>query len=111
MSEADPTVAGEMYGRVLTATVVGIRGYPVTVEAHVGRGLPALVITGMPGSSVQDARERVRPAVEGAGLTWPLRRITINLAPANIRKDGPGFDLPVALGVLAASAQVPAREV
>ncbi len=110
MSATDPTVAGEMYGRVLTATVVGIKGHPVTVEAHVGRGLPALAITGMPGSSVQDARERVRPAVEGAGLTWPLRRITVNLAPANIRKDGPGFDLPIALGVLAASAQVPARD-
>jgi magnesium chelatase family protein len=109
MSSALPTLTTEMYGRVLAATVVGIRGYPVTVEAHVGRGLPALTITGLPGSGVQDARERVRPAVEGAGLTWPLRRITINLSPATIRKDGPGFDLPIALGVLAASAQVPAR--
>jgi magnesium chelatase family protein len=96
-----------MYGKVLAATVVGIQGYPVTVEAHVGRGLPALTIAGLPGSGVQDARERVRPAVEGAGLAWPLRRITINLSPASIRKDGPGFDLPIALGVLAASAQVP----
>jgi magnesium chelatase family protein len=74
----------------------------------VGRGLPALVVTGLPGAGVQDARERVRPAVEASGLTWPLRRVVVNIAPANVRKEGSGFDLPLALGVLAASAQVPA---
>jgi magnesium chelatase family protein len=97
-----------VYGRVLSVAVLGIRGRIVLVEAHVGRGLPALVVTGMPGAGVQDARERVRPAVEASGLTWPLRRVVVNLAPANVRKDGTGFDLPLALGVLAASAQVPA---
>jgi len=96
-----------MYGRVLSVAVVGIRGRVVSVEAHVGRGLPTLVVTGLPGAGVQDARERVRPAVESSGLTWPLRRVVVNLCPANVRKEGPGFDLPVALGVLAASAQVP----
>src|SRR5436309_4058786 len=97
-----------MYGRVFAVAVVGVHGRLITVEAHVGRGLPALVVTGMPGAGVQDARERVRPAVEASGLTWPLRRVIVNLAPANLRKDGSGFDLPLALGVLAASAQVPA---
>jgi magnesium chelatase family protein len=96
-----------MYGRVLGVAIVGIEGRIVTVEAHVGRGLPALVVTGLPGAGVQDARERVRPAVEGSGLTWPLRRIVVNLCPANVRKDGTGFDLPIALGVLAASGQIP----
>jgi magnesium chelatase family protein len=96
-----------MYGRVLSVAVIGIRGRLVSVEAHVGRGLPALVVTGLPGAGVQDSRERVRPAVEGSGLTWPLRRVVVNLAPANVRKEGSGFDLPVALGVLAASSQVP----
>lgn len=96
-----------MYGRVLTVAVVGVEGRLVAVEASVGRGLPTLVLTGLPGATVQDARERVRPAVEGAGLEWPLRRVVVNLAPANVRKDGPGFDLAIALGVLAASAQVP----
>jgi magnesium chelatase family protein len=96
-----------VYGRVLSVAVLGIRGRVVSVEAHVGRGLPALVVTGLPGAGVQDARERVRPAVESCGLTWPLRRVVVNLAPANVRKEGSGFDLPLALGVLAASAQVP----
>jgi magnesium chelatase family protein len=97
-----------VYGRVLGVAIVGIEGRLITVEAHVGRGLPSLVLTGLPGAGVQDARERVRPAVESAGLTWPLRRVVVNMSPANARKEGPGFDLPIALGVLAASAQVPA---
>ena len=65
------------------AAVLGVGGHPVTVEAHVGRGLPTLIVTGLPGAAVQDARERVRPAVEGAELEWPLRRVVVNLAPAN----------------------------
>jgi magnesium chelatase family protein len=97
-----------MYGRVYAVAVVGVQGLLITVEAHVGRGLPTLILTGLPGAAVQDARERVRPAVESSGLTWPLRRVVVNLSPAGMRKEGPGFDLPIALGVLAASAQVPA---
>lgn len=99
-----------MYGRVYGVAVVGIQGQVITVEAHVGRGLPALTLTGLPGAGVQDARERVRPAVESSGLEWPLRRVVVNLSPAGIRKDGPGFDLPIALGVLAAGAQIPAAK-
>jgi magnesium chelatase family protein len=97
-----------MYGRVLAVAVIGVQGHLVTVEAHVGRGLPALTVAGLPGTGVLDGRERIRPAVEGAGLEWPLRRVVVNLSPATIRKDGPGFDLPLAMGVMAASAQVPA---
>jgi magnesium chelatase family protein len=96
-----------MYGRVYAVAVVGVQGLLITVEAHVGRGLPTLILTGLPGTAVQDARERVRPAVESSGLSWPLRRVVVNLSPAGMRKEGPGFDLPIALGVLAASAQVP----
>src|SRR5207249_8541704 len=96
-----------VYGRVLAVGVLGIKGHLITVEAHVGRGLPALTLTGLPGPAVQDARERVRPAVESSGLQWPLRRVVVNMSPAGVRKEGPGFDLPVALGVLAASAQIP----
>ena len=72
-----------------------------------GRGLPALIVTGLPGAGVQDARERVRPAVEGAKLEWPLRRVVVNLAPANVRKEGPGLDLPLVMSVLAATRQIP----
>jgi magnesium chelatase family protein len=88
-------------------SVVGVGGFPVTVEAFVGRGLPALTVTGLPGAAVQDARDRIRPAVEHAGLEWPLRRVVVNLAPANVRKEGAGLDLPIATSVLAATKQVP----
>lgn len=79
------------------------------VEAHVGRGLPSLILTGLPGATVQDARERIRPAVESSGLEWPLRRVVVNLSPGNLRKDGPGLDLPIAIGVLVATGQIPER--
>src|SRR6188474_3890052 len=98
-----------MYGRVLGVAVLGVGGHLVTVEAHVGRGLPALTVTGLPGAAVQDARERIRPAVEHAGLEWPLRRVVVNLAPGNLRKEGAGLDLPIAVSVLAATAQVPSN--
>lgn len=92
-------------------TVLGVGGHPVAVEAFVGRGLPALTLTGLPGAAVSDARDRIRPAVEHAGLEWPLRRVVVNLAPANLRKESPGLDLPIAIGVLAATGQVPAPRV
>src|SRR3954463_10749359 len=98
-----------MYGRVTGMTIVGVGGWPVTVEAFVGRGLPSLIVTGLPGATVQDARERIRPAVEHAGFEWPLRRVVVNLAPGDLRKDGAGLDLPIAVSVLAATAQVPSN--
>ncbi|HVM11189.1 MAG TPA: magnesium chelatase domain-containing protein, partial [Actinomycetota bacterium] len=70
-----------MYARVRGVALLGVEGHPVRVEAHVGRGLPALHLTGLPGATVQDARERVRPAVDNSGLEWPLRRVTVNLSP------------------------------
>lgn len=96
-----------MYGRSVGFTILGVRGHLVVVEAHIGRGLPSLTLTGLPGAAVQDARDRIRPAVESSGLEWPLRRIVVNLSPGNLRKEGPGLDLPIAVGVLAASAQIP----
>jgi magnesium chelatase family protein len=95
-----------VYGSVNGVTVVGVRGHLVVVEAYIGRGLPSLTLTGLPGATVQDARDRIRPAVESARLEWPLRRVVVNLSPGNLRKDGPGLDLPVAMGVLAAMAQI-----
>jgi magnesium chelatase family protein len=96
-----------MYGRAVGVSLLGIGGRPVTVEAFVGRGLPSFIVTGLPGAAVNDARERIRPAVEHAKLEWPLRRVIVNLAPANVRKEGPGLDLPIAVAVLAAMGQVP----
>jgi magnesium chelatase family protein len=79
------------------------------VEAHLQRGVPAFSIVGLPDKACQEARERVRSGITSAELEWPLRRITVNLAPAGLRKEGSGFDLPIALAILAASHQIPAE--
>jgi magnesium chelatase family protein len=86
---------------------VGLEARPVEVEAHLQRGVPAFAIVGLPDKACQEAKERVRSGIASAELEWPLRRITVNLAPAGLRKEGSGFDLPIALALLAASRQVP----
>ena len=96
-----------MLARTLTFSLVGVDGVPVTVEADIHTGLPAFTIVGLPDTAVQESRERVRAALLNSGFEFPLRRITINLAPADLRKAGPGFDLALAAALLAASGQVP----
>ena len=91
---------------VRTGALRGIEGLPVDVEVDIGSGLPAFNIVGLPDAAVQEARERVRAAVKNAGFEFPLRRITVNLAPADVRKEGPIYDLAIAVGVLAASNQL-----
>ena len=86
---------------------MGLEAQPVEVEAHLQRGVPAFSIVGLPDKACQEAKERVRSGITSAELEWPLRRITVNLAPAGLRKEGSGYDLPIALAVLAASRQVP----
>lgn len=93
--------------RVMSRARVGVRAPQVTVEVHVGGGLPSLSIVGLPEAAVREARDRVRAAIVCAQLEFPAGRITINLAPADLRKEGGGFDLPIALGILAASDQLP----
>ncbi len=88
--------------------MVGLEARPVEVEAHLQRGVPSFAIVGLPDKACQEAKERVRSGIASAELEWPLRRITVNLAPAGLRKEGSGFDLPIALAVLAASRQLPA---
>src|SRR5579884_86283 len=97
-----------MLARVQSATVVGLDAVAVDVEVDVGQGLPSFAIVGLPDAAVREARERVRAAIRNAGYEMPARRITVNLAPADTRKEGPAFDLPIALGILAATGQVPA---
>jgi magnesium chelatase family protein len=87
--------------------VVGIEAVPVRVEAHARSGLPGVTIVGLPGAAVREARERIRSGAASSGLALPTRRITINLSPGDVPKDGPGFDLPVALATLAACGYVP----
>ncbi len=96
-----------MLAKVWACTVFGIDAYPVEVEVDVGKGLPSFDIVGLPDASVKEARERVRAAVRNCGLEIPTRRITVNLAPADLRKEGTGFDLAIAMALLAASGQVP----
>jgi magnesium chelatase family protein len=96
-----------MLARAVTHAVVGLEPRRVEVEAHLQRGVPAFAIVGLADRACQEAKERVRSGISSAELEWPLRRITVNLAPAELRKEGSGFDLPIALAVLAASRQLP----
>ncbi len=93
--------------RVQSATVVGLDAVPVDVEVDVSPGIPTFAVVGLPDAAVREARERVRSAIRNAGYEMPARRITVNLAPADTRKEGPAFDLPIALGILAATGQQP----
>ncbi len=95
-----------MLAKVHTAAVVGLEGEVVEVEVDTSRGLPSFSIVGLPDKAVQESRERVQAAVKNAGLTFPRQRVTVNLAPASLRKEGPAYDLPIALGALAASDQI-----
>ncbi len=86
--------------------IVGLDGYPVEVEVALASGLPQFTLVGLPDASIQEARERVRAALLSSDERWPLQRITVNLSPAHLRKAGPGFDLAIALGVLAADGRI-----
>jgi magnesium chelatase family protein len=94
--------------RVATFALVGVEAVEVSVEADIHSGLPAFTIVGLPDAAVQESRERVRAAIVNCGYEFPLRRITVNLAPADLRKAGPAFDLALAAALLAASGQLPA---
>jgi len=93
--------------RTVTHALVGLDPWRVEVEAHIQSGHPALAIVGLADRACQEAKERVRSGITSAELSWPKGRITVNLAPATLRKEGPGFDLPIALAVLSASRQFP----
>src|SRR5712691_6472520 len=89
--------------RVLSAALVGVEAALVRVEVDVTPGLPAFTTVGLPDSAVRESRERVRAAIRNAGFPFPSIRTTVNLAPADIRKEGASFDLPIALGILTAT--------
>jgi len=93
-------------GRVWSASLVGIEAVKVGVEVDISGGLPAIVVVGLPDTAVQESRERVKAALKHTGFGVPMRRIAVNLTPADLRKEGPSFDLPIAVGILAASEQV-----
>ncbi|WP_289136479.1 YifB family Mg chelatase-like AAA ATPase [uncultured Brevibacillus sp.] len=98
-----------MYASSYSGTVFGIDGMVVTVETDIANGLPQFDLVGLGGSAVKEARDRVRAALRNAGFDYPMQRITVNLAPADQRKEGSGFDLAIAFGILLASKQIPPR--
>ena len=100
-----------MLAAIRSAAVLGIDAYDVTVEVDVALGLPQWTTVGLPASAVKESRERVGAALLNSGFTVPPRRITTNLAPADVRKEGTAFDLPIALGVLVGTGIVEAEAV
>jgi len=95
-----------MLAKVMSCAVVGLEGAIVEVEVDISPGLPSFTIVGLPDTAVQEARERVRAAIRNSGCTFPTKRITVNLAPADLKKAGPAYDLPIAIGILLSSEQV-----
>jgi magnesium chelatase family protein len=95
-----------MLATIPSSVVQGVDGHPVTVEVHVSNGLPSYTLVGLPDASCRESRDRVRAAILSSGYRWPTRRVTINLAPSGLRKQGAALDLPIALGILAASDQI-----
>lgn len=97
-----------MTSKILSAAIVGLEAYPVEVEVDVGPGLPATTIVGLPDKAVEESKERVRAAIRNSDAKFPTSRVTVNLAPADLKKAGPAYDLPIAVGILVSRGQVPA---
>lgn len=95
-----------MLAKVHSVGLVGIEGYPVEVEVDISEGLPSFSIVGLPDPAVRESVDRVRSAIKNSGFSFPLKRITVNLAPCEVKKEGPAFDLPIALGILQATGQL-----
>jgi len=95
-----------MLAQVESSALLGIDAYAVIVEVYLSGGLPQFNVVGLPDAAVQESRERVRAAIRNSGYEFPMNRITVNLAPADTRKEGPAFDLPIALGILSATRQI-----
>lgn len=95
-----------MLAKTTSCAVLGLEGAIVEVEVDISPGLPSLTIVGLPDKAVQEARERVRAAIRNSNYSFPTRRITVNLAPADLKKEGPAYDLPIAIGILTSSQQI-----
>ncbi|MBE0594700.1 MAG: ATP-dependent protease, partial [Gemmatimonadales bacterium] len=95
-----------MLARIRSAAVLGIDAYLVDVETDIANGLPSFTTVGLPQGAVKEGKERVGAALANSAYQLPLKRITVNLAPADVRKDGSAFDLPIALGILCATEQL-----
>ncbi len=99
-----------MFSHLISAATYGVNAFIVDVEIHIESGLPKVIIVGLPDSAVQESRERMSAAVKNSGFKFPSRRVIVNLAPADVKKEGSAFDLPIAIGVIAAMGQVETSE-
>ena len=95
-----------MYGKVMSACLQGIEGQTIEVEVDISSGLPQINLVGLPDSAIRESVERVRSSIKNCGFTFPMDRITVNLAPADLRKEGSSFDLAIAVGILITTGQV-----
>ena len=95
-----------MLSRIYSAAVYGVDAYEVEIEVNAAGGNPRIVIVGLPDTAVKESQDRVTTAISNSGYYWPRGRTTINLAPADIKKEGPSFDLPIALGMIAAAQEI-----
>ncbi|MDD5246272.1 MAG: YifB family Mg chelatase-like AAA ATPase [Candidatus Omnitrophica bacterium] len=95
-----------MLAKIMSFGLLGIEAYPVEIEIDISRGLPAVTVVGLADTAIRESKERVKAAIKNSGFSWPPERITISLAPSDLKKEGASFDLPIALGVLAASGQL-----
>lgn len=95
-----------MLSRIFSCGVIGLEGVIIEVEVDTNKGLPTITIVGLPDAAVQESRERVQSAIKNSGFLYPRARVTVNLAPADVRKEGPAYDLPIAIGILAATHQI-----
>src|SRR5947209_19384669 len=100
-----------MPASLLSVDLFGVEACPVYVEVYVSFGFPSFTMVGLPDASVRESRDRVRSAIRNSGFEFPVHRITVNLAPAGVRKAGASFDLPIALGILAAQGVVERRHI
>ena len=95
-----------MMAKVLSLGLLNTEAYPIEIEVDVARGLPAVAVVGLADTAVKESKERVKSAIKNCGFNWPQERITINLSPSDVRKEGSSFDLAIALGILAATQQI-----
>ena len=99
-----------MHATVFSGSILGVQGLTVEVEVDIARGIPTFSIVGLPNAEVRESRERVTAAIKNIGVKFPLERITVNLAPAAIKKEGAAFDLAIAVGIVLTAAKKRARE-
>ena len=95
-----------MLARIYSAAVYGVDAYEVEIEVNAGGGNPKIIIVGLPDTAVKESQDRVTTAINNSGYYWPRGRTTINLAPADVKKEGPSFDLPIALGMIATAQEI-----